>query len=76
MLPGDFAPWKTVYYYFSVWKKGEVFEILHEELVEKIRVRQGKNEEPTVGIIDSQSVKNTLISCEDKGFDAGKKTKV
>ena len=75
MLPKDFAPWKTVYYYFSVWKKAEVFEILHEELVEKIRVRQGRNVEPTVGIIDSQSVKNTLVSCEDKGFDAGKKIK-
>ncbi len=42
MLPGDFAPWKTVYYYFSVWKKGEIFEIIHEALVEKVRVMQGK----------------------------------
>lgn len=75
MLPGDFAPWKTVYYYFSVWKKGEVFEMIHEELVENIRVMQGKKEEPTVGIIDAQSVKNTLVSSEDKGFDAGKKIK-
>ena len=75
MLPGDFAPWKTVYYYFSVWKKGEIFEILHEALVEKIRVMKGRKEEPTVGIIDAQSVKNTLVSSENKGFDAGKKIK-
>jgi len=75
MLPGDFAPWETVYYYFSVWKKGEIFEVLHEELVEKVRINQGKKEEPTVGIIDAQSVKNTLVSSEDKGFDAGKKIK-
>lgn len=75
MLPGDFAPWKTVYYYFSVFKKGEVFEIIHEELVEKIRVMKGRKEEPTVGIIDAQSVKNTLVSSQDKGFDAGKKIK-
>jgi putative transposase len=75
MLPGDFAPWKTVYYYFSVWKKAEIFEVLHEELVAKVRVMQGKEEEPTVGIIDAQSVKNTLVSSEDKGFDAGKKIK-
>ena len=73
MLPGDFAPWKLVYYYFSSWKKSEIFEIIHESLVEKIRVQQGKNAEPTVGIIDAQSVKNTLVSSEDKGFDAGKK---
>lgn len=75
MLPGDFAPWKLVYYYFSAWKKSEIFEIIHESLVEKIRVEAGKKEEPTVGIIDAQSVKNTLVSCQDKGFDAGKKVK-
>ena len=75
MLPGDFAPWKLVYYYFSKWKKTEIFEMLHEFLVEKVRVANGKNEEPTAGIIDAQSVKNTLVSSEDKGFDAGKKIK-
>ncbi len=75
MLPGDFAPWKTVYYYFSVWKKAEIFEVIHEALVEQVRVMQGKKEEPTVGIIDAQSVKNTLVTSEDKGFDAGKKIK-
>jgi putative transposase len=75
MLPGDFAPWKSVYYYFSVWKKSGFFEILHELLVERVRVKQGKQEEPTVGIIDAQSVKNTLVSSQDKGFDAGKKVK-
>ena len=75
MLPGDFAPWKTVYYYFSKWKKGEIFEVIHESLVEKVRVMKGRKEEPTVGIIDAQSVKNTLVSSEDKGFDAGKKIK-
>src|SRR4051812_5689649 len=75
VLPGDFAPWKTVYYYFSVWKKGEVFEIIHEALVEKIRVMKGRKEEPTAGIIDAQSVKSTLVSSQDKGFDAGKKIK-
>src|SRR5215210_7246929 len=75
MLPRDFAPWKTIYYYFSKCKKGGIFEVIHESLVEKVRVMQGKKEEPTVGIIDAQSVKNTLVSSEDKGFDAGKKTK-
>lgn len=75
MLPEDFAPWKLVYYYFSSWKKSEIFEIIHESLVERIRVKKGKKEEPTVGIIDAQSVKNTLVSSEDKGFDAGKKIK-
>ena len=75
MLPKDFPNWKLVYYYFSTWKKTQVIEHIHEELVEKIRKQQGRNEEPSVGIIDGQSVKNTLVSSESRGFDAGKKVK-
>jgi len=61
--------------YFSTWKKNEIWEQIHEFLVETIREIAGKNEEPTAGIIDSQSVKSTLVSSEDKGFDAGTKVK-
>jgi len=75
MLPGDFPNWSIVYYYFSVWKKDGTLEQIHEFLVEKIRRQHNKNEEPSVGIIDAQSVKNTLVSSQDKGFDAGKKIK-
>ena len=75
MLPSDFPKWESVYYYFSVWKKSGLIEMLHELLVEKIRKSTGRNEEPSVGIIDSQSVKSSLVSSEDKGFDAGKKVK-
>ena len=75
MLPSDFPNWKLVYYYFSTWKKQSIIEVIHEELVERERKKQGKHEEPTIGIIDAQSVKSTLVSCEDKGFDMGKKVK-
>lgn len=75
MLPSDFPGWKIVYYYFSAWKKSSIIEQIHEALVERTRKVSGRNEEPSVGIIDAQSVKNTLVSSEDKGFDAGKKIK-
>lgn len=75
MLPHDFPGWKIVYYYFSAWKKALIIEHIHEVLVEKARKQKGRNEEPTVGIIDAQSVKNTLVSSESRGFDAGKKIK-
>lgn len=75
MLPKDFAPWQLVYYYFNTWKKQEVFELIQESLVQKTRIKQGKKEQPTVGIIDAQSVKSTLVSSESKGFDAGKRIK-
>lgn len=75
MLPADFPNWRIVYYYFSVWKKSLIIDQIHEELVEKTRKANGKNEEPSVGIIDAQSVKNSLVSSEDRGFDMGKKVK-
>src|SRR5208282_2712572 len=75
MLPGDFASWQIVYYYFSTWNKNGILEKIHLSLVEKTRESVGKNKEPSVGIIDAQSVKNTLVSSQSKGFDAGKKIK-
>ena len=75
MLPQDFPKWAIVYYYFSVWKQNGVLEHIHESLVEKIRKQHDKKEEPSVGIIDAQSVKSSLVSSQDKGFDAGKKIK-
>ena len=75
MLPGDFPQWTIVYYYFSVWKQNGILEQIHECLVEKIRKQRNRKEEPSVGIIDAQSVKSTLVSSQDKGFDAGKKIK-
>ena len=75
MLPGDFPHWKIVYYYFSTWKKNGILQEIHDSLVEKVRKNSGREEEPRAGIIDAQSVKNTLVSTESKGFDAGKKIK-
>jgi len=75
MLPGDFAPWKLVYYYFDTWKKSETFELINDCLIEQTRLKQGKKEQPTVGILDAQSVKSTLVSSESQGFDAGKRIK-
>jgi putative transposase len=75
MLPGDFPKWEMVFYYFNTWKKVGIIEQIHELLVGKTRKVEGRNKQPTAGIIDAQSVKTTLISCESKGFDAGKKIK-
>lgn len=75
MLPHDFAKWQTVYFYYRRWKRDGTLEQIQQELVEKIRKQQGRKAEPTVGIIDAQSVKTTLVAGEARGFDAGKKIK-
>ena len=73
LLPNDFPKWTAVYYYFNKWKVNGLIERIHESLVQLTRIKEGKEKEPSAGIIDAQSVKTTLVSSESKGFDAGKK---
>ena len=75
MLPGDFPRWQLVYFYFSRWKREGTLEQIQLQLVEKVRLKEGKKAEPAAGIIDAQSVKTTLVAGEARGFDAGKKVK-
>ncbi len=56
-LPGEFPPWKTVYWWWNKWSKEGVWQKAHEQLVGKMREQQGRSAEPTAAIIDSQSVK-------------------
>ncbi|NDV47255.1 IS5 family transposase [Paludibacter sp. 221] len=75
MLPQDFPHWSAVYYYFKKWKNNGVFEEILDHLNEKERKSHHKKELPSVGIIDSQSVKTAHTCAQDIGYDAGKKIK-
>ena len=58
-LPGDFPDWKAVYKQFQRWKSTGIFEELNTILRKKLRVLIGRNEDPSAGIVDSQSIKTT-----------------
>jgi transposase len=56
-LPADFPPWQTVYWYFARWEEQRVTLRMLDALRKRVRLADGRDGEPSAGIIDSQSVK-------------------
>lgn len=73
-LPHDFPPEGTVRDYFHRWRRGGLWARANDLLRRRVRKAEGRDEEPSAGIIDSQSAKGTRTS-GTKGYDAGKKVK-
>ena len=73
-LPHDFPPDGTVRDYFHRWRRDGTWERLNDVLRRQVRLAEGRDAEPSAGILDSQSAKGTRTS-GTKGFDAGKKVK-
>src|SRR6266508_5747650 len=56
-LPADFPNHNTVYWYFAKWVDDGVFDRINDELRRRLRVKLGRDPDPTAASIDSQSVK-------------------
>jgi len=56
-VPHDFPPWITVYYYFRRFQRDGTWRKIHDRLRARVRRKVGKKPTPSVGILDSQSVK-------------------
>jgi putative transposase len=71
MLPHDFPPWQTVFYYFDKWKKDGTLERIHDGLNERVR-EQDKPTPRTTASVDSQTT-DSHGTWEARAFDGGKK---
>jgi transposase len=72
MLPHDLPPWEAVYAFWRRLVEGRVLERVNDALRVQIRLEEAREAEPSVVIIDSQSVQ----TAEKKARAASTRTSV
>jgi transposase len=75
LMPKEYPPSSTVYYYFSKWRNDGSWKQIHDHLVKWVRVAQDRDPSPSVASVDSQTVPTAVMVHEAVGYDAGKKLK-
>lgn len=65
-LPDSFPNYSTVHSCYRRWRLDGTLDRLHDGLRRRARVAAGRESEPSVAVVDSQSVKTT-----EKGGPAG-----
>jgi putative transposase len=71
-LPHEYPPYSTVHSFYRRARLSGLWEKVLIAVVEKTRLKAGRNEQPSYGIIDSQSVK-TMYDSDERGIDGGEK---
>jgi transposase len=75
-VPVDFPPWDSVYAFYERWSGRGLPQQLTARLRGKLRAHQGRTQEPTACIIDSQIVKCAdTVPAATSGYHGGKKIK-
>jgi putative transposase len=74
-LPAGYGNYKSVWYYYNKWTVFGVLERLLYALNQKLRTQAGRQPEPSLVVVDAQSVKTPAFTGEEAGYDAGKNVK-
>lgn len=72
-LDDRFPDWQAVYYYFDKWTKQNTLEKINVALNMLERIQSSRNLTPSLGLVDSQSVKLAPMVFEHRGLDGNKK---
>ena len=69
----DFPDWRIVYYYFRKWKNDETWLEINNTLNQLERLQKEREALPSLGLVDSQSIKLIPTFFECRGVDGNKK---
>lgn len=74
-MPHDLLPWEIVYYQTQRWLAAGVFERLVQDWRELLRLKSGRQAQPTAAMLDSRTLQSTPESGARAGYDGAKRRK-
>jgi transposase len=73
-LPTEYPNWNTVHRYHLEWSRDGTWERIAHRLAAAVRVNEGREGEPSAGVVDARSVRGaSTVTTPTRGYDAGKK---
>jgi transposase len=74
-LPTHFPPWEAVYQQTRRWIAAGCFEAIVQDLRLLVRAASGRRPQPSVGIVDSRTLRSTVESGARAGVDGNKRVR-
>ena len=76
-IPHDYPKWQNVRYHYDIWARPDengvsLLDKIQRKLVEAERIKNGREPNTTMIIVDSKTIQNA-DTAEEKGYDGGKK---